>query len=143
MKMQRSEELQVFSTIAKIYRALQREFNKRLNALGISYFDFLILKAVSEGPQPMVALSKRYYVTKAAITSAIDRLEEKGLVRRRRGEKDRRTIFVEMTESGEQVYKRSVDLFQDLAREVLKGVDGIEDLNRRLSLILERLNSLS
>jgi DNA-binding transcriptional ArsR family regulator len=46
----------------------------------------------------MVALSEGYYVTKAAITSPIDRLEEMGLVERRGSEEDRRTILVEITE---------------------------------------------
>ncbi|NON62041.1 MarR family winged helix-turn-helix transcriptional regulator, partial [Acidianus sp. RZ1] len=72
------QKIQIFSNIAKIHRAIQRELNKRLESLGITYLDFLILRALDEGQKSMVYLAKRYFVTQASITLAIDRLEERG-----------------------------------------------------------------
>jgi DNA-binding MarR family transcriptional regulator len=53
-------------------------------------------------------LAKRARVSPAAMTGLLDRLEEKGLARRRRDTEDRRRVLVEVTpkvrELAEQIY---------------------------------------
>ncbi len=139
--MQRSDEdkVRIFTTISRIYKATQKKFDERLSKIGISYLEFLVLKATCEGPQPMVVLARRYYVTKATITSVVDELERKGLVNRRRSEEDRRTVFVELTQHGREVFRRGVELFKELSDEMLEGIDGIQEINEKLGEILKRV----
>jgi DNA-binding MarR family transcriptional regulator len=87
----------------------------------------------------MVVLARRYYVTKATITSVVDELERKGLVNRRRSEEDRRTVFVELTQHGREVFRRGVELFKELSDEMLEGIDGIQEINEKLGEILKRV----
>ena len=53
---------------------------------------------VSVEPQTPSAIAKETALTPAAVTTLVDRLEARGLVRRRHDTKDRRRVFVEATE---------------------------------------------
>ena len=56
--------------------------------------------------QPMNVLAQHLEITQPSLTNLIDRLEEKGYVRRTRNdEKDRRVIFLELTPPGHQMNK--------------------------------------
>lgn len=141
--MQKNEEdIQIFSTIAKIHRAIQRELNRRLQKLNITYLDFLILKATNEGPKTMVELAKRFYVTQAAITSAVDRLEKYNLVERRRNSKDRRVIVISITPEGKRTFEEGVKIYKAFASEILGDMGEMRDVLIKLNRILEKLNSI-
>ncbi len=135
-------DISVMSTIAKIHRAFQREMNRRLATLNITYLDFLILKATKEGETTMAKLAKRFFVTQSAITAAVDRLEELGMVTRGRSLEDRRIITVAITDSGLKAFYQGMDIYQGLAREILKRFEGKEELLATLRRILEIIDTL-
>lgn len=58
------------------------------------------LRVLAAGPLSMGALSARLYVQASTVSGMVDRLETKGLVRRRRSEADRRRVEVELTAAG-------------------------------------------
>lgn len=136
------QKLKVFSDISKIYRAMQRELNKRLDKIGLTYLDFLVLKALTEGPATMVALSKRFYVTQSAMTIAIDRLERENLVKRERDRQDRRVIYVKITEDGLMALQEGIEIYTSLAEEVLQGIESkeIEQTVSTLEKVLQKIN---
>lgn len=136
-------DISIMSSIAKIHRAFQRELNRRLECLGISYLDFLILKATKEGEMTMAKLAKRFFVTQSAITAAVDRLEEIGLVSRGRSADDRRIITVKITEKGVETFMKGMDIYQRLAREILSDFRGKEELLSTLSAVLEKIDKLN
>lgn len=141
METQKNEEdIQIFSAIAKIHRAIQRELNKHLQKLNITYFDFLILKATSEHPTTMVGLAKRFYVTQATITSAIDRLEKNHLVVRRRSAGDRRIIVVSITPEGKSVFEEGVKIYRELASQILEDTGEMGDVLIKLNKILGKID---
>ena len=49
-------------------------------------------------------LGERTLITKGTLTGVIERLEQKGLVARERSDGDRRSFFVRLTASGEQLF---------------------------------------
>jgi DNA-binding MarR family transcriptional regulator len=64
----------------------------------------------TDGPQPMRALAEALDVSQASATGIVDRMEQRGLVERRRDEDDRRIVRVALSDEG----RRLVD---GLARE--------------------------
>ena len=64
------------------------------------------LSFLHAGPQPAGAIAAATALTPAAITSLIDRLEARGLVRRARSAEDRRKVMVETTEKAREVTDR-------------------------------------
>jgi DNA-binding MarR family transcriptional regulator len=53
-----------------------------------------------EGPHAMRALAEGLDVSQASATGIVDRMEQRGLVARERGEQDRRVVHVGITEEG-------------------------------------------
>ncbi len=69
--------------------------------LGINRTDARVLDLVDrEGPATAGRLAELAHLSPAAMTTALDRLERSGYVRRRRDAADRRRVLVEMTERG-------------------------------------------
>jgi DNA-binding MarR family transcriptional regulator len=64
----------------------------------------------SDGPLPMSKLADALDVSVASMTGIVDRMEERGLVERRREVGDRRVVLVHGTDAGDAV-------FRDLATE--------------------------
>lgn len=64
----------------------------------------LVLKGLREGDEATVrTLAERLQIQHQSAVGLIDRSVERGLVRRRRGTADRRTVHVELTPEGDRV----------------------------------------
>src|ERR1700677_2814483 len=70
-------------------------------AQGIGLSDFMVLEVLlHKGPLTISAIGEKVLLASASMTSAIDRLEGRGLVRRRSCSSDRRIRLVEITGEG-------------------------------------------
>jgi MarR family 2-MHQ and catechol resistance regulon transcriptional repressor len=66
-----------------------------------SLSDFAVLEVLrQQGPQTVKSLGAKVMLTSGSITTAVQRLEKKGLVQRNRGQRDGRLVLVELTEVG-------------------------------------------
>jgi len=81
-------EVQASATMAVFFHTTMAE------RIGISTIEEKTLHMLSSGRLTAGELSKRTGLANASITSLIDRLEQKGYVRRERDEVDRRKVFV-------------------------------------------------
>ncbi|MEM0279810.1 MarR family transcriptional regulator [Metallosphaera sp.] len=139
--MQKKQETEVLTSISRVYRAAKRELNNRLESHGFSYVDFLILMQVKDSPKSMVYLAKEVLMTQAGITAAIDRLEEKGLVKRERDKEDRRIINVQITERGVKATEEAIQVFNELAVDLVKDLSD-EDKAKLIELLDKLLEKL-
>ncbi|MEM3324344.1 MAG: MarR family transcriptional regulator [Metallosphaera sp.] len=139
--MQKKQETEVLTSISRVYRAAKRELNNRLESHGFSYVDFLILMQVRDSPKSMVYLAKEVLMTQAGITAAIDRLEEKGLVKRERDKEDRRIINVQITERGVKATEEAIQVFNELAVDLVKDLSD-EDKAKLIELLDKLLEKL-
>lgn len=75
----------------------------------------LILLQVIEDQKDVTAgyLSKELSLSQATITALLIKLEDRQLVRRRRDEKDKRRVYVDLTESGAEVLRNAPDILQE------------------------------
>ena len=106
-----------------------REINKILNRdlkremikldLGLSHFYILTTlyreKVLSSGN-----LAKSLDVRNSTITSLVDRLVKLSLVRRRRCERDRRVVLVELTDKGRKLTEKLLTLRKKRLKEIVK-----------------------
>lgn len=86
------------------------------------------------GTIQMKDLAIKLGVTTGTLTVAVDRLEEKNLIRRVSHQTDRRSYLVELTEAGQQIFEEHHRLHLDLTRNVLKGLSA-EEKNRFHALL--------
>jgi MarR family 2-MHQ and catechol resistance regulon transcriptional repressor len=71
---------------------------------GLCASDFGVLEALlHKGPLPVNTLGRKLLLTSGSITTAVDRLADRGLVRRKHDPADRRVRLVELTARGRQL----------------------------------------
>lgn len=88
--------------------------NKSLEAMGLSYFQALILVAlhVEDNKDVLVGdLVKIFPLTKGAISQAISVLEEKKMLKRETSQ-DRRSSFVQITKRGGEIALKAQSLLE-------------------------------
>lgn len=109
---------QLVGDVGRAMQAYQRStqaFDDEVGRLlGVNPVDLRCLDWLTEGPMTASRLAEATGLSAAATTSMIDRLEDKGFVRRRRGDGDRRQVLVEFTEGG---LRRVGELYGPLVAE--------------------------
>ena len=82
-----------------------------------------------------VELGRRLVVTRATVTSVLDKLESKGYVERRDVPDNRRSYHVELTKAGRKLVDEVEPVYRDSIHYVLEYLD--EDEVRSLIDVLE------
>ncbi|MDN4600896.1 MarR family transcriptional regulator [Paenibacillus sp. F6_3S_P_1C] len=97
-----------------LFRKMVRRFVKerdRISVEGVSLPGMLILhKIIREGEQRLGDLAEQLDFTSGAITALTDKLEKKGLTIRRRKEDDRRTVLLDITACGREMFARNSNI---------------------------------
>jgi len=98
------KEIRALDTYIKLIRAadtLSAGININLLSAGLTESQFNVLDALFHlGPLTQKDLGRKLLKSGGNITMVIDNLEKRNLVKRRRGEKDRRVFFVSLTLPG-------------------------------------------
>ncbi|MGH9358816.1 MAG: MarR family winged helix-turn-helix transcriptional regulator [Terriglobia bacterium] len=115
----------------KAARALEAHSHRSIEALGMCLSDFGVLEALlNKGPLPVNVLGAKVLLTSGSITTAVDRLERRGLVQRRGDANDRRARIVHLTSQGRRVIRKA---FADHERAMERAVVALH-LEERLEL---------
>ena len=83
-----------------------------------------LLSLYENGPLPPSQIAKHIMVKSSTVTGIVDRLEQKGLVKRFRNSPDRRIITIELTDSGKNLAKNAPPPIQQ------KIIDGLKKLSK-------------
>lgn len=96
--------LHLWLVLWKTYSAVREYAVRDIGKLGLSLTDFAIMEALlHKGPLAVNDIGKKVSLTSGSITTAIDRLGERGLVERRGDQADRRARIVHLTAAGHKV----------------------------------------
>lgn len=107
--------------LARAYGSMSAYIEDSMETQGIGLTDFMVLEVLlHKGPLTISAIGQKVLLASASMTSAIDRLEKRRLVKRRSCSSDRRIRLVELTAGGttliEGMYARHAkDLEQVMA----------------------------
>jgi DNA-binding MarR family transcriptional regulator len=136
-----SDPVTVANRLRPVLLQLNRQLRRELAPLGITGGQAALMHAVRTNPGIGVReLAKREGVSTAAMSTALTRLEAAGLIRRTRGETDRRRVGLEVTDEGARVLRsarsrRTAWLANRLGRlspEELAAIDDVIDPLARL-----------
>ena len=104
----------------------------------ITYNDMHIIEAIGlDQPKKMSEIAKIMSVTTGTLTKAVNSLERKGYVKRRRSEQDKRVVNMMLTKRGELAYRHHERFHQDMIAFILEHVS--EEESQVLRRSLERL----
>jgi len=88
----------------RAYEALREHAERHIASLGLGFSDFAVLEYLfHKGPSPVNTIGAKVRLTSGSITAAVDRLERKGMVERRKDPVDRRARIVHLTAHGRKV----------------------------------------
>ena len=96
-----SQSLKVFIALSRVHRSVMDTTNKSIQSNGLNPTEFAVLELLYKGGQPLQQIGERILIASGSITYVVDKLEKKGLVKRIPCPNDRRVIYAQLTESGE------------------------------------------
>ena len=82
--------------------------------------DMYVIEAIGIGtPKNMSSIAKKLSVTVGTLTIAMNSLVKKGYVKRERSEKDRRVVFIQLTNKGRMAYHHHAEFHRQMTEAVL------------------------
>ena len=133
--------LRVLKAIRRIIRAVDIHSRKLNNEFNITAPQMICLYALAKGGQMTQSeLSKQVSMGTSSINGVIDRLEKKELVIRQRDTKDRRRVFVAVTDVGKEITQSAPSLLQERFSDALRSLPKLEQA--AIALSLERVVEL-
>jgi MarR family 2-MHQ and catechol resistance regulon transcriptional repressor len=111
----------------KAHEAMRQHADRHIRSLGIGFSDFLALEVLlHKGPTPVNEIGRKVQLTSGSITTAIDRLERKGMVERRNDPEDRRARVVHLTASGRKLITCAFTEHERAMDEAASGLTAAE-----------------
>ncbi len=113
--------LDTYIHLKTLGRIVNKDFTFRLTELGLTRAKFCIIYQLREhfGSTTPTILSKRAYVNKHNISSAITELERDGIVQRRLNPDNNRTTIITLTGKGERYADKIIDNVRKVSHEVM------------------------
>jgi MarR family 2-MHQ and catechol resistance regulon transcriptional repressor len=137
----------LFLLFWKAYHAVMRYDQASISQSGFSSLtDFAVLEVLlHKGSLPVNTIGNKVLLTSGSITTAVDRLERKALVKREKSELDRRVVVVHLTEAGRELITRAFDQHAENLDRLFDVFDDEEraqfaKLSRKLGVYAEKIS---
>ena len=133
--------LGVVIRVMSLYREFLRQATSALEEVDLELFEYDVLSALRRQGKPFAlpatALARATGLSSGAMTNRVDKLEDRGLVSRRRDEQDRRGVVVSLTARGRRKIDAAIQLRLDVADESLAEMSAAE--RKRLAELLRKV----
>lgn len=120
----------------RLWLVLARAYGSMVNYIegsmtqGMGVSDFMVLEVLlHKGPMTISAIGEKVLLASASMTSAIDRLEKRELVRRRNCSSDRRIRYVDLTSEGKVFIE---EVYAQHEKDLEKVMSGLSEQERRV-----------
>ncbi|WP_297026854.1 MarR family winged helix-turn-helix transcriptional regulator [Thermoplasma sp.] len=140
-----SKAIQVWRLYVDLWKLWYKKAERDLNSINLSVTEFTIMRQLSDnGPMSMATIASAINVTPGWVTGVIDKMEDKGLVMRKREETDRRIIKISLTDHGKEAYEGAKKKHFDFIERSLAGLSesDLDTANYVLSKMMDSINSV-
>jgi len=130
----RDLSLKLWIVLARAYRAVAARSRRDIERHGLLASEFAVLEAVyHKGELPVGDVAERVLLTSGSMTHVIDKLEERGLLARRRCPEDQRVIYLGMTSAGRALV---ASIFPAHAEAIRRATSGLSPEEKRIATVL-------
>ncbi|MFG2941718.1 MarR family winged helix-turn-helix transcriptional regulator [Streptomyces sp. NPDC048282] len=141
-----SEWLRLDRQICFSLHAASRAFNGVyrviLKDLGLTYPQYLVMLVLWEqGDLPVKKLGEHLRLDSGTLSPLLKRLETAGLVHRERSARDERSVEIRLTEKGDALRERALEVPRRIVSATGFDVDEIRDLKARLDQLTGTLDA--
>ncbi len=138
----REQAEKISKLLITINKNIHREVGRQIECFGLTVPQFFVLRILDKEPNLSVSeISQRASLTNSTISGIVDRLEKEGLVVRTRDERDRRVVYVNLTEKTRQL-KNQIPVKSDYFGNWIKDLDPakVDQIIESLSLLARTLS---
>ena len=119
-------------------REMIKLYKPWLDELGLTYTQYITMMVLWEHKSMTVKmLGQELYLDSGTLTPLLKKLEDKGLVTRRRSDRDERNLIVTITERGEAMKDAALHIPGEMTKCINLPREDIRDLYRMLHQLLE------
>ena len=128
-------------SLRQITRAIDLHSRKLQKQSGLTTSQLLVLEAIQklDAPTPK-AVAKEIVLSQATVTSIVDRLEKRGLVKRAKSDTDKRSVQMTLSAEGEAKLNDAPDILQTEFLQKYRELDPWE--RQMLIAALSRISAM-
>ena len=115
-----SKLMALMDRISYAHRSIYKELSKDLDLSPLEV-RVITLLGYLDRPVNLTYIAESLYMRKPTVVEILDKLEKRGLIRRKRWEEDKRVILVSLTEEGKNLEKKILKALEPL-RKVLESI---------------------
>jgi DNA-binding MarR family transcriptional regulator len=133
---------QICFTLYATSMAINRTYKPMLDAMGITYPQYLVLNVLGEEDGMTIgAIASRLALESSTVTPLVKRLEQAGLVIRQRSQVDERHVQVRLTGAGRALLVQSNCLGETLIERSGMTPEQVDALNRQVQALRDALGA--
>lgn len=129
-----SQSLKLFIVLSRAYKAINEHVNKVIQAKGLNPTEFGVLDLLyHKGDQPMQQIGGKILLASGSITYVVDKLEQKGMLKRVACPSDRRVTYAQITDEGRNFMQ---EVFPDHAQQIHSLMSSLSDSEKQQAIDL-------
>ncbi len=126
-ELDRAATLHLLIALGRALQAIEKGVRPHLANHGLAMTEFAVLEVLyHKGPLPLSEIRDRILVTGASTTYVVNKLEERGLMRRRGSSEDKRVVFGEITPAGRKLMGHIFPAHVERLRQLMAGLSPTE-----------------
>lgn len=132
--------LRLWVVLNRAVNAISEILQRQVEGHGITFTEFAVLEVLfHKGALPLGAIGEKVLLTSGSMTYVVDKLEQRGLLRRKACPDDRRVIHAELTDEGRTLMDQVFPEHAELIARAMGGLsvderESAADLVRRLGI---------
>jgi len=123
-----TKSLKLFIVLSRAYKAINENVNKVIQTYGLNPTEFAVLELLyHKGDQPMQQIGSKILLASGSITYVVDKLEQKGYLKRIACPNDRRVTYAQITDLGKELIHK---IFPEHAEYIDKIMSSLTDTEK-------------
>lgn len=135
-----NQSLKLFIVLSRSYKAINEHLKRFIADQGLNPTEFAVMELLyHKGDQPLQQIGGKILLASGSITYVVDKLEQKGLLKRVACPNDRRVTYAQITEEGKQFIENIFPEHEQRINEIMSVLsdsekDQVIDLLKKLGL---------
>ncbi|WP_141431374.1 MarR family winged helix-turn-helix transcriptional regulator [Bacillus sp. 03113] len=136
-----NQSLKLFIVLSRAFRAVNEKINKLIQTYGLNPTEFAVLELLyHKGDQPLQQIGGKILLASGSITYVVDKLEQKGFLKRVACPKDRRVTYAQITDQGKSLMD---EIFPDHEKHIQEVFSHLSEEERSEAIFLLKKIGLS
>lgn len=116
--------LKLFVVLTRAHDAIKKRVEEDIRRYGLNPTEFAVLELIySKGEQPIQKIGEKVLIASSSITYVVDKLEKKGLLKRKPCSNDRRVTYAAITPKGIEFMNQVFPKHRLSIKEICAGLN--------------------